>query len=382
MKYLIWVVRLLVGILFIFSGLVKLNDPVGFGFKLEDYFAADVLNLPFLAPFALAIAIVIVTFEIVLGIMLIIGYKTRFTLYLLLAMIVFFTFLTFYSAYFNKVTDCGCFGDAIPLTPWQSFAKDVVLLFAIVFLLVFKSEIRPIASNRFSAGITIFSILASLVTARHVLYHLPFVDFRPYAIGKSIIEGMKTAEELGLESPKFLAVYTLKNTKSGELREVDSDEYIAGRWWEKEDWEIHSDKTKTVKVREGYEPPIHDFKIVLQGEDITEEVLAADRIMLVVMYDIAKTNLKNFNRINDLAEYAENQGVRVLGLTGSSVSDFEPIRHEVQAAFPWATCDMTTLKTMIRSNPGVIILNSGVVKAKFSHRDVPSVEEVKENQMF
>ncbi|MFN3952070.1 MAG: BT_3928 family protein [Thermaurantimonas sp.] len=382
MRYLVWGVRLFVGILFIFSGLVKLNDPMGFGFKLEDYFAADVLNLPIFAPYSLAIAIVIVTFEIVLGIMLILGYKLKFTLYSLLAMIVFFTFLTFYSAYFNKVTDCGCFGDAIPLTPWQSFGKDVILLVGIVVLLIFRSEIKPIVSNRFSAGITVLAIIASLATARYVLRHLPFIDFRPYAVGKSIVEGMKTAEELGLESPKFLTVYTLNNVKTGEMREVNSDEYITGRWWEKDEWEIISDKTRTIKVRDGYEPPIHDFKIVLHGEDITDKILSEERLMLVVMYDINKTDLSNFYKINELAEYAEKHGARVLGLTGSSELDFEPVRHEVQAAFPWATCDMTTLKTMIRSNPGVIILNSGVVTAKFSHRDVPSVEKARESSLF
>ena len=382
MKYLVWGVRLFVGILFVFSGLVKLNDPMGFGFKLEDYFAADVLNLPFFTPYALPIAVIIVTLEIALGIMLILGYQIKFTLYSLLTMILFFTFLTFYSAYFNKVTDCGCFGDAIPLTPWQSFGKDLILLAAIVFLLIFRSGLQPLVSDRISAGITVFSIIASLATARYVLHHLPFIDFRPFAVGKSIVEGMKSAEELGLESPKFLTVYTLKNSRTGETREVNSDEYIAQRWWELDEWEILSEKTRTVKVRDGYEPPIHDFKIILQGEDITEEILAEERLMLVVMYDITKTNLRNFQKINELAEYAESKGARVLGLTGSSMSDFEPVRHEVQAAFPWATCDMTTLKTMIRSNPGVIVLNSGVVKAMFSHWDVPSVDKARRYSLF
>jgi uncharacterized membrane protein YphA (DoxX/SURF4 family) len=128
MKILVGIIRIFVGILFIISGFIKLNDPLGFSYKLQEYFSAQVLNLEFLIPFALVIAIVLVIFELVLGIMLIIGYLPRFTLWSLLIMIVFFTFLTFYSAYFNKVTDCGCFGDALPLTPWQSFYKDVVLL--------------------------------------------------------------------------------------------------------------------------------------------------------------------------------------------------------------------------------------------------------------
>lgn len=382
MKWVVWIVRVLVGVLFVFSGLVKLNDPMGFAFKLEDYFAADVLNLPFLTPIALPLAIAIVTVEIVLGIMLLLGFRVRLTLNLLLAMIVFFTFLTFYSAYFNKVTDCGCFGDAIPLTPWQSFTKDVVLLVLILFLLIYRDSIKPILSDKVSLGIVLVSAIACLIIARHVLYHLPFIDFRPYAVGKSIVEGMKTAEELGLESPKYMTIYTLKNTKTGEMREVNSDEYLAEKWWEREEWEIQSDKTRTVKVRKGYEPPIHDFKIVLDGEDITQEVLSADKVMLVIMYNIHKTDLRNFTRINALAELAERSGAKVYGVTGSSQSDFEPIRHEVQAAYPWATCDMTTLKTMIRSNPGVIILSKGTVKAMYSHRDVPTPDEATASQLF
>src|SRR5690606_12556954 len=136
MKILVTISRIIVGVLFIFSGFVKLNDPLGFSYKLQEYFSEQVLNIEFLIPFALVIAITLVIFELVLGIMLLIGYLPRFTLWSLLIMIVFFTFLTFYSAYFNKVTDCGCFGDAIPLTPWQSFYKDVILLI-LLFILFF-----------------------------------------------------------------------------------------------------------------------------------------------------------------------------------------------------------------------------------------------------
>ncbi|MGK0638429.1 BT_3928 family protein [Schleiferia thermophila] len=382
MKPLVTTARILVGALFIFSGLVKLNDPMGFGFKLEDYFAADVLNLPFLTPYALGLAIFIVTIEIVLGVMLLIGLKVRFTLYALLAMIVFFTFLTFYSAYYNKVTDCGCFGDAIPLTPWQSFTKDVILLVLIVFLIVYRHLIQPIASSAVLISITAASALISLFTARHVLRHLPFIDFRPYAVGKSIVEGMKTAEELGLESPKYLTFYTLRHSESGKIVEVNSDDYIAERWWEKEDWEIVTDKTRSVKVKDGYEPPIHDFKLMLGDMDITDEVLSADKVLLVVMYDINKSDLRNYDRINDLVQFAESKGAKVLGLTGSSSSDYEPIRHEVQAAFPWAICDMTTLKTMVRSNPGLMVLERGTVKAMFSHWDTPSPQKAENMGLF
>ena len=178
MKVLVGVSRIFVGVLFIISGLIKLNDPVGFSFKLGDYFAPEVLNLPFLEPYALVIAVLVVILEVLLGVMLIVGYAKKFTLWSLLLMIVFFTFLTFYSAYFNKVTDCGCFGDALKLTPWESFSKDVVLLILILFLYNGSRYIQPF----FSKGVRSISVFISLILCLwlglHVLEHLPVIDFR------------------------------------------------------------------------------------------------------------------------------------------------------------------------------------------------------------
>src|SRR5690606_28140983 len=150
--------RVIVGLLFIISGLIKLNDPVGFSFKLEEYFGETVLNLPFLIPYALAIALFVVIFETVLGVMLLLGYQRQFTIWSLLLMIVFFTFLTFYSAYFNKVTDCGCFGDALKLTPWESFTKDIILLFFIVILAINQKLIHPLFSKNVRAALVALSL--------------------------------------------------------------------------------------------------------------------------------------------------------------------------------------------------------------------------------
>ena len=144
MKILVPISRIFVGILFIISGFIKLNDPLGFSYKLQEYFSAEVLNITFLEPYALAISIIVVVFEVVLGVFLLIGYKPKFTVWSLLIMIVFFTFLTFYSAYFDKVKDCGCFGDALKLTPWESFSKDVVLLVFVIILFVGKSYISQL----------------------------------------------------------------------------------------------------------------------------------------------------------------------------------------------------------------------------------------------
>ena len=194
MKYLVNISRIFVGVLFIISGLIKLNDPLGFSYKLQEYFSADVLNIPFLEPYALMISVLVVVFEVVLGVFLLIGYKPKFTVWSLFVMIVFFTFLTFYSAYFDKVKDCGCFGDALKLTPWESFTKDVILLVLILILFFGVKHIKPIFSKLQTTILALLSFIFSFWFGYHVLMHLPVVDFRAYKIGNNIAEGMRIPE--------------------------------------------------------------------------------------------------------------------------------------------------------------------------------------------
>ncbi len=374
MKALTTLVKWLVGSLFIFSGLVKLNDPLGFAYKLEDYFAADVLNLPFLIPYTLFLAIVIVLVEILLGVGLLLGYRIKATLNLLLAMIVFFTFLTFYSAYFNKVTDCGCFGDAIPLTPWQSFYKDIILLILIGFLIFNKKHLTHVMSVSKAQIALLTSLALGGIMAWYVLNYLPIKDFRPYAVGKNLSEGMKSAEEIGLQSPKYLTIYTLKNKENGKTSIVDSDTYVAEKWWEKSEWEIQSNLTKSKKVSDGYEPPIHDFSIIIEGEDLTESLLQEPLLMMVITKDVEKAKTKYFAGINQIAQEVEKAGGKIVGLSASPYAATEELRHEAQAAYPFAEADKTTLKTIVRANPGVLILHRGTVVAKFSGKGMPKAE--------
>jgi uncharacterized membrane protein YphA (DoxX/SURF4 family) len=195
MKIIVYISRVLVGILFIFSGFIKLNDPIGFSYKLQEYFSADVLNLPFLEPYALLLSVFVVVFEVVLGVFLLVGYKPKFTVWSLLLMIVFFTFLTFYAAYFEKVKDCGCFGDFLKLKPWESFGKDVVLLLFILVLFFGVKHIKPLFSNLWTTVWAMAGFIISLWFGYHVLMHLPTLDFRAYAIGKNIKMGMEIPED-------------------------------------------------------------------------------------------------------------------------------------------------------------------------------------------
>lgn len=376
MRFITQVSRVLVGALFIFSGFIKLNDPVGFSFKLDEYFGADVLNLPFLQPFALWIALIVVILEVLLGIALLIGYQRKLTSWLLLLMIVFFTFLTFYSAYFNKVTDCGCFGDAIPLTPWQSFGKDVVLSILILIIFFNQQYIKPILSHTGSYVTMSFSLVLCSLFGNYVLKHLPAIDFRAYAVGKSISEGMKSAEELGVQGTEYGTVYVMKNNSTGEEKKISSKAYVDEKWWENKEWEMLSDKTETVVLVHGYEPPVHDFVMTLEDEDITDKVLSMPAVFLVISYKMEITDDDAYAKINEFAVEAGKSGTMLLGVSASLPEVVEQKRHDLQTPFPFAVMDETTLKTIVRSNPGIVLLKHGRVAAKWHHNDLPDFAEV------
>lgn len=376
MKLITQISRILVGLLFIFSGLIKLNDPMGFSFKLGDYFAADVLNLPFLQDFTLPIALFVVVLEVLLGVALLLGLWKNLTAWLLLLMIVFFTFLTFYSAYFNKVTDCGCFGDAIPLTPWESFWKDIVLSILIAIIFFNRQYIKPLLNPVGSLALLMLSFLLCFWLGNQVLNHLPLKDFRAYAEGKSIIEGMKSAEELGLEPTEYATIYSMENTSTGEKMLVDSKSYIDDGWWQKKEWQINSDLTETELVKEGYEPPIHDFVIDLDGSEITDQVLEAEYIFLLVAYRMEKTEEEAYAHLNEFALAAAEEGIPFLGLSASLPGVVAEKVDKLGLRFSIASMDETALKTIVRANPGIVLLKKGVIVKKWHYQDLPSFEEL------
>ena len=367
-SFLTRIAQVLVGGLFIFSGLVKMNDPVGFSFKLEEYFSEEVLNLPIFEPLALPLAIILVAVEVLLGLALLLGLWKRAVLLLLSGMIGFFTFLTFWSAYFNQVTDCGCFGDAIPLTPWESFYKDVVLCGLILILWWGEKQIFNSVPKITSYALMAFGLGFSIVFTYQVMNHLPSRDFRPYAEGLSIIEGMKPAEELGLEPPKYEVIYTMQN-EAGEMTEITSTEYISEKWWEKKEWTMLSELSKTIKVAEGYEPPVHDFSIMNDYGDLTDSILALDEVWLLVAYNHAKTSEKGWGNVLPTLEKLAGEGTPHIVLSASMPEDFAAYGLTNQT--PFAFTDETTLKTMVRSNPGWVVLNKGSVAKKFHHNDSP-----------
>ncbi|MGK0412413.1 MAG: putative membrane protein YphA (DoxX/SURF4 family) [Polaribacter sp.] len=319
MKFLVQLIRIIVGVLFIFSGFVKLVDPVGSQYKFEEYFSEGVLNLEFLIPYALPFAIFLVISEIVLGVALLVGWRAKFTVRSLMLMILLFLFLTGYSAYYNKVTDCGCFGDAIKLKPWETFIKDVVLTLFILFLSYKTRLIKPIKNTFLPGKLVLLSLIISSFIAYYVLAHLPIIDFRPYAIGKNITEGMQYKDD-------------------GEL------------------------------------PPVHDFMLENSQNDLAPQILKMEKVMLVISYSFEKAEYAGFPEIKKIADQAIKKGYKVYGVSASFSEIIQLAKKKYQLPFEVLFCDETTLKTMIRANPGVMILNKGTVVDKKNWNDLDGLE--------
>lgn len=363
MKFLYQLARVFVGVLFIFSGYVKLVDPIGFSYKLEEYFGADVLNLEFLIPFALALSVFVVIYELVLGVTLLLGYAPKFTVWSLLFMIVFFTFLTFYSAYFNKVTDCGCFGDAIPLDPWQSFYKDVVLSVLIVFLFVKRKYLKPVFTNSVAFGIVTVSFLISCYISYIGINHLPMADFRPYKIGASIPDNMNVPEG----APKAVYDYNWKFNINGEEKVITTQ----GSYPDV-DGELISFETELID--EGYIPPIHDFSLVKGDEDFIEFFMAEEKLLMIPAYDLALTEEQAWKDLQSIILDAEADNYSVIIVTSSGDKDQKRINEIVQKELDYYNADETAIKTIVRSNPGILVLNQGVISQKLHWHDVGELE--------
>tara|TARA_R110002167_G_scaffold34533_13_gene110134 strand:- start:1393 stop:2490 length:1098 start_codon:yes stop_codon:yes gene_type:complete len=363
MKYLVGISRVLVGILFIISGLIKLNDPVGFAFKLEEYFSVGVLDLPIFEPYALVIAVFVVIFEVLLGVMLLVGFRVKLTVWCLLVMIVGFTFLTFYSAYFNKVTDCGCFGDALKLTPWQSFIKDIVLLVLIIILFVGEKYIKPIVGANTKRIITIVALVLCALYAYHVLNHLPVVDFRAYKIGANISEGMQVPEG----APKPIFDYAWKFLVDGKEQVfVTQGDYptVDGEYVDVE----------TTEVQKGYEPPVHDFTIEQEGEDFAASLLQEPKLVMVIAYDLDKTNNDVYSELKKVTDNAVKKGYKVIGMSASNTEQTAKLIKDHRLNFEFYFTDQTTLKTIVRSNPGVLVLEKGTIKEKRHYNDLDQLK--------
>ncbi len=375
-RFLIVFSRIFVGVLFIFSGLIKANDPLGFGYKLQEYY--DVFHLGFLGNGVSVQAIFICALEIILGCMLLLGIRAKQTVIGLLVIIVFFTLLTFVSAVFKVVTSCGCFGDAIPLTPWQSFGKDLILLTLIIILFIYRLHIKPLFSSLKAQNSLLLIVSALSVGLGFFTYSfLPFIDFLPYKAGVNISEAMAIPPGASLD--EFEIIYTLKNKKSGDSKEMTDKEYIKTEIWKDTSWEIIGEPKQKL-IKKGFEPKIKDFIVNdAQGNDYTREILDNPYYSLVlVAYDLNKTNEHAIQKLNALAmNVAEDFNIRTICLTSASAKLAESFSKKNKLFYEMFYMDAVPLKSMVRANPGIILLRNGVIVNKWHYRTVPSYETMR-----
>jgi len=367
--------RIFVGVLFIFSGLIKANDPLGFGYKLQEYF--EVFHLDFLSPVATGIAILLCTFEIVLGALLLLGFWGKKVSWGLLLLIIFFTLLTFVSAFFKVVTSCGCFGDAIPLTPWQSFSKDLVLLVLIIYIFLNKNFIQPIfkkvATQR---NISLAVVLVSLLFGLYTYNFLPIMDFLPYKIGAHIPSLMVIPP--GEKPDEFQIMYHLKNKATKAEKDMSDKDYLKTEIWKDNNWEIIGEPSKTL-LKKGYEPKIKDLIITdASGTDYTKELIENPYYNLIfVAYSLNDTNLKAIGDLNALAMNATQQfNIRTVLLTSNSAVDAEKFIKKNNLFSEVFYADAVPLKSMVRANPGILLLKNGVVINKWHFHNVPTFEQL------
>jgi uncharacterized membrane protein YphA (DoxX/SURF4 family) len=378
------IARVLVGGLFIFSGFIKANDPLGFSYKLKEYFEVfqNDTGLSFFELFAhiaLPLAIIICASEIILGVMLLIGYRIDLTLWLLFAQIAFFTFLTFYSACYNKVTHCGCFGDFLKLKPWESFWKDIALLILITLLFSGKENIKELFAPMMTNTLFTIGLLFSLGFPIYTYRNLPIFDFRAYAPGMNIKANMKYTATY--KPAEIETGFIYENLKTGEKKHFNLKNYP---WQDTLNWKWFA--TDNVVIKDAIDAPkITDFNVNnLDGQPITDSLLNNKSFSFwLIMYDLNETeeNKTLISEINDFYKLATIEKYQFVALTASGPSDIDAFKHKHNALYDFATVDQTVLKTMIRSNPGLMLMKEGTVIANWHWRNWPGYSEVKQTRM-
>jgi hypothetical protein len=354
MKQLNRIFIIAIGALFIFSGAIKINDPVGTAIKLEEYF--EVFSTDFtplfkqLAPFSLYFSLFLCAFEIILGVALIVNFKRKAMILSSLAMITFFTFLTFYSAYFNKVTDCGCFGAVISLTPWQSFSKDIALLIPLL-LLTFQLKQFKNTQTPFNFAIVVLATVISFGVGIWAYNHLPLWDTSDYKVGNHIPTLMKPEEPC-----KFIYVME-KNGEKVEFENYPTDTtYIY-----KEMLTLNPKKCKA---------KITDYNIWRDTISYTQTSFEGKKLIIIIP-DIRKANKDYFVAINELVKNTTSKNIETVVFTSSVTEEYEQFAKEVNLQIPYYFADSKVLKTMIRSSPGIFFMENGIVKGKWHYHDVP-----------
>jgi uncharacterized membrane protein YphA (DoxX/SURF4 family) len=366
------IARLLIAAVFIFAGFVKLVDPLGLTYKFGDYFEAFHLGL--LTPIALILSILMSAAELLIGLNLLLKIRMKETSWALLIFMLFFTLLTFFIALTDPVKDCGCFGDALILTNWQTFFKNIIFLIPTLIVFNQRNHFIQVFSGPIQWSLTLILFVGNILLSVYFLHHLPLIDFRPYKIGTHIPSAMEIPEGMPVDEYETVLVYQ-KNGISREFT-LQAEEQP----WNDSTWTWV--ETKNVLVKEGYKPPIHDFSLTsMKGVDITSEVLDDPGYsFLVIAYDLEKSSVKGLQELKRFTDLAVEYGYHVYGMSASTDDVIQKITRPMGYHFEFYTADDITLKTMIRSNPGLMLIKDGVIFGKWSFRDLPE-EELLKKQM-
>lgn len=362
----LYVARAVVGLTFILSGFVKAIDPLGTQYKIQDYLAAipPSLSLPDMLTLLMSVSLSMVEFT--LGAFMLTAISRRVTARLTLLFMVVMTAVTVWIYIADPVKDCGCFGDALTLTNLETLLKNIVLL-ALAALVAWRpTHIGRLMSRSNQMLLGQMLMVTPVALSFWCLYDLPLIDFRPYHIGADIKAGMEIPE--GAEQPVFDTTFIME--KDGERREFTLDNYPDSTWTFVD--------SKTVTVKEGYVPPIHDFSITAaDGEDITDMVLGREGYtFLLISPDLDKADDQNFGDIDQIYEFCQDSSIPFYCLTASTEKSQQHWQNITGAEYPFCMTDATTLKTMIRSNPGLMLLEKGVVRGKWSHNRLPEITEL------
>ncbi len=371
MKFIKHFSRIVVGLTFIFSGFVKGIDPWGSAFKFSDYFIA--MNLDWLLWATFPLGVLLAFAEFAIGVGLLFNTFHRLASWLAMLFMVFFTGLTLWIAIENPVTDCGCFGDALVISNWETFYKNLVLI-ALTFIVFYhRNNMKGLPGKKAGYALSLLSVLVYAGIAIHSYNHLPIFDFRPYKVGVNIPGAMSIPPDA--QQDIYENIFYYKNKNTGEVERFTEENYP---WQDTLNYEFHD--MESMLIQKGYEPPIHDFTIETpEGDNIIDFFIYDDNyVFMAVAYDLRKSNRKSQEKINTLATWAIDQGFSFIGLTSSLPDEYQSFTEEHGIPYEFFNCDEITLKTIVRANPGLVVLNNGTIVAKYHYNDSPTPEEFEE----
>jgi len=375
MKILSLISRIIIGAVFTFSGFVKCVDPLGTTYKFTDYFNA--FGWEPLTHIALPAAFFMCALELLIGIMLLTNIKTNLAAWGALLFMAVFTPITFYLALYNPVTDCGCFGDALILSNWNTFWKNIVIDIFVVILFISRNKIKPYFRQRYEILLVSVFFVVAIGFEYYNYIHLPIIDFRPYKPGTNIVESMAIPPDAPKDEYESIIYYE----KNGETKGFTIENIPDSTW--------KFVKTETKLLKSGYKPPIHDFNIVTieenlsenlpVGEDITQKVLSdTSYSFLLIAYNIKKSNIEALKRANEIATYCDTLGIKFYCLSASTTADIREAIRVNSLNYTFYATDEITLKTVIRANPGYVLIKNGVVVENWHFNDIPEVSKLEE----